>query len=196
MLECPGIAGDGSAKIMPLIKHRRYGYALATNLPSINAPGTTGFLLEHTESPTTAQATLIDHRAEFTMTVDVGNPMADVPPQAWWLATYVTLYAYWVPSNSTAGAPATSSSEHYLGSQFLAPKLTPDPTNAGAYSVAWTTDDPLHARNYRKSLTATTGPSVNWYITVFDPLAALIGIYTAININYGLRWFVLWGDTV
>lgn len=180
---------------MVLVKHRRYGYALATNLPSISAPGTTGLLLEHTESPTTPQATLLRTRAEFTLHVQVGTPSSDVPPEKWWSETYVTLYAFWTPSNSSAGASPTGSSEHYLGSQFLAPKIVTSPSSPTEYTVTWTTDDALETSTYRKLATAVTGPSVNWYISIFDPEFALGGIYSAINIDYGLRWFVLWGDT-
>jgi hypothetical protein len=195
VLDCSRTADGTRSGAMVLVKHRRYGYALATNLPLISAPGTTGLLLEHTESPTSPQATLIRTRAEFTMSVNVGNPMSDVPPLGWWDATYVTLYAFWTPSNSSAGASSTGSSEHYLGSQFLAPKFTADPTDAGAYFVQWTTDDALATSTYRKDASAVTGPSVNFYVSIFDPLAALGGFYAAISINYGLRWFLIWGDS-
>lgn len=181
---------------MTLIKHRQYGYALASNLTDISAPDTTGFLLKHLVTPATVNSSLLRTRAEFTMHVTVGGPSSDVPPQIWWHQTYVTLYAYWIPSNSSAGASGTGSSEHYLGSQFLAPKLTPDPTNAGAYVVTWTTDDPLETSTSRRAVGASTGPSVNWYISIFDIESALTGFYSAISIDYGLRFFALWGDNV
>lgn len=181
---------------MALIKHRSYGYALATNLTALPAPGGTGFLLEHKVSPTTAQASLLRTRAEFQMHVTVGNPTSDVPPQIWWHQTYVTLYAFWTPTSSSAIAPPTGSSEHYLGSQFLAPKISLDPTDPGAYQVSWSTDDPLETVTARRDVTATTGPSVNWYLSVYDPQNALDGSYAAVGIDYGLRFFLLWGDNV
>lgn len=179
---------------MVLTKSRHYTETPATNLSAIIAPPGTPKGVSHHVAPVGVTDTFLRLRAQFTMCVAVGNVSSDIPPEGWWPLTTVTLVAFWTDTNSAIVPSSVGTSEHYLGSKLLVPRLTPSPSDPTSYYVVWEMEDDLVTDTARKAVSAATGPAVNLGIVVYDPTPALSGIYTAISISYNARLFTLWGS--
>lgn len=176
---------------MVMVKKRLYNEYPQTNLATLVAPPIAPVNVAHQTNPFTSTATYLRLRAAFYMDVRVGTP--DPPPTAWWPPTTVTLVAFYASSTSSTVGNSVGSSEHYLGSQMIAPRVVADPTVAGEYTVQWIQQEDLVLDTSRTDTTSTTG-AINVGIVVFDPYAALSGIWASIGVDYSCRLFTLWGQ--
>lgn len=178
---------------MTLVKRRLYGELPSGQLASIGPTGGTPITAISHQAPHQNDATFLRLRTQFTMSVEVGSPAADVPPEGWWPQTYVTLVAWWSDSGSTAIGNITGSSEHYLGSQLLVPEMQPGASDPQEYTVTWRQREDLVAQTSRRNAAATSPPRINIGFTVYDTTPALDGTYAAIQVTYDCRLFTLWG---
>lgn len=177
---------------MVLVKRRIYseGPFGPTTIPA--SPSAT-LVAKHT-APHSNTDTLLRVRFEFLMATQVGSPSADVPPEDWWPRAEVTLIAGWSPTGSSVPLPLVGSTEHYLGSALLQPRLTTSPSDPTEYVVQWHTDPALVFQTYRQDVTATVHPTVTVGFHVNDPDNALDGTYAAISTTWYWRMFSLWGS--
>jgi hypothetical protein len=176
------------------VKRRIYGELPSGALSAIGPTGGSPISAISHQAPHANDDTFLRLRAQFTMSVIVGSPTADVPPESWWSQTYITLVAWWSPTGSTALGNITGSSEHYLGSQLLVPIFQPGASDPQEYVVTWKQDQDLITETARRDPAATARPRINIGFTVYDTTPALDGSYTAIQIAYDTRLFTLWGS--
>ncbi len=175
----------------PLVKHRKYGSAVATNIGTFSDnPAAAEFLLNQT-APISTTDSFLGSRAEFYFDARVGTP--DPPPEIWWPTATITLVAYFSTGGGGGTLNTSGTNEHYLGSQLLVPTVTLSVTAPGEYIVQWKQTEPLHTTTSRKGTGASGGPSVNWYAVAYDPYNAFDGTYASISFDWYLRAFSLWG---
>lgn len=178
---------------MTLVKRRLYGSLPSGSISSIGPTGSTPITAISHHAPHSTTDSFLRSRAEFYMQVQVGSG-AGSPPESWWPQTTVTLQSWWTPSASTAIGSIVGSSEHFLGSQLLVPRLKQSPSAPDEYVIQWIQDEPLITQTNRRDISATGGPTVSVGFTVYDTTPALDGTYSAINISYEVRLFTLWGS--
>jgi len=175
---------------MALTKIRRYNQVPQTSLATITAPPATPLNVLHMGNPAVTTATFLRARCQFSLNVRV-DP-SDPPPEQWWPATTVTLVAAWTNSTTSALPNSVGGSEHYLGSQVLVSRVTPPLVTPNEYVVQWSQTSDMILDTSRAD-PSVVDSSVNFGIVVFDPFAALGGLYAGVLINLDVRAFVLWG---
>jgi len=175
-------------------KRRIYSDFAALSITGLNPSVSTGMRTLSLLAPNSHQETFLRSRAEAVVTVDVNAPGFVIPPEFWWTQTFVYMVAFWLPSNTTALQPSGGTNVDYLGSVLLKPRRYPLETNAGEYSVVWTSEEPLETQTARKSLTASTGPQVVWQIHMYDPQFVFSNGWADTSANVFVRGFALWED--
>jgi hypothetical protein len=177
---------------MALVKRRIYGEAPFGPTYLAHTPDPV-LVAKHT-APHANDDTFLRLQLDFQLAVQVGSPSADVPPEDWWPRASATLILGWSPTGSSTPLPLNGTSEHYLGSRLLQPRLTHSPSDPTEYVVQWATEDPIITQTARRDVTATVHPTVTVGLYVNDPDTALDGTYTALNVTWYWRLFTLWGS--
>jgi hypothetical protein len=175
-----------------LVKRRIYGEG-PFGPTTIARTGSPVLVVKHT-APHANDDTFLRLQLDFQMATQVGSPSADVPPEDWWPRASATLILGWSPTGSSSPLPLVGTSEHYLGSRTLCPRLTTSPSDPTEYVIQWCTEDPIITQTYRRDVTATVRPTVTVGLYVNDPDSALDGTYSAISTTWNWRLFTLWGS--
>lgn len=179
---------------MARTKRRIYNDAHLLSVTGISPTADTGIVMLHHVAPHSTQETFLRSRSEAVVTVDVNAPGFDIPPEFWWTQTFVYLNVHWVPSNTAALQNTSGSSVDYLGSVLLKPRRYALETNAGEYSVVWSSEEPLVTQTARQSPTATTGPGVLFQLHFYDPQFVFSNGWADTSANLFTRAWTLWED--
>ncbi len=177
---------------MVLVHRRIYGEGPFGPTTIAHSPNPV-LIAKHT-APHANDDSFLRLQLDFQLSVRVGAPTSDVPPEEWWTRAALTLILGWSPTGSATPLPLNGTSEHYLGSRLLSPRLTASPSDPTQYAVQWETEDPVVTKTYRRDATATVRPTITVGMYVNDPDFALDGTYAAINATWYWRLFTLWGS--
>lgn len=173
---------------MALPKYRQYTEG-PFNPPTL-AASVFQTIVAHHAAPVSHQDTFLRMRFQFFMSVAIGT--VDPPPEIWWSEAAVKLQAYWSPTGSLTAPSLNGHSEHYLGSQMLAPELTMSPSAPGEYYVTWSQECEFITETSRLDPTTSSFPTVSVYLSLWDNNNALDGTYGSVGIFWYWKLFTLW----